>query len=109
MVRLRTITSSHLFWMFVQPLGNPFYKVTLFPTDAFTFEPQEHLRKIGHPAHGSTERGAIYLKLLDNELCILNLETTANENWHALTLDSFPESYMLLISVSSTPISFYQY
>ena len=53
------------------------------------------------------EWSAIYLELLDNELCTLSLEGTIDKNSYAHTLDSFPESYMLLISVSSTPISFH--
>lgn len=52
--------------------------------------------------------GANYLELLNKELCILDSERAVNENCHGLTLDNFPESYMLLISISSTPISFYQ-
>lgn len=49
---------------------------------------------------------ATYLELFNNKLCVLGLEWTITENCHVLTLDSFPSSYMLLISVSSTPISF---
>lgn len=38
---------------------------------------------------------------------ILGLEGTTTKNFQVLTLDNFPHSYILLISVSSTPISFY--
>lgn len=50
--------------------------------------------------------GTTYLELFDNKLSILGLEMAVTGDWHVLTLDSLPDSYMLLISVSSTPISF---
>ena len=55
------------------------------------------------------KRSVTYLELLDDELCTHSLEGGTNKNCHVLALVSFPESYMLLISVSSTPISFCRY
>jgi hypothetical protein len=63
--------------------------------------------KLGHQLHEFRKVGATYLELLDNKLCILGLEeAVTTRNYYALTFDNFPDSYMLLISVSSTPISF---
>ena len=59
--------------------------------------------------HEYRKCGAIYLELLNDKLRTIGLEGITTKIYHVLTLESFPDSYMLLISISSTPISCYRH
>lgn len=93
--------------MFIQPLCHPFYKITFFPTHIFTLVPQECLKwSLLASFYSSKTQCTSYLELFNNKLRILSLAGTVFKTFHLLAFDSFPDSYILLISTSSIPVSY---
>ena len=75
--------------MFIQPLGDSFNEVTLFPADTFALVPQECLEDSISQLTSPEELGATYLKLFNNKLCNFRFRRNYHQKFSSTNLGQF--------------------